>query len=76
MPNTPIRPITSGPSHHWFGYYAKLQFDPGGRYLLGPDEPVALSAQEHHLVPDQYLAVHLDQEPRRGGGGLHVVMNM
>jgi hypothetical protein len=29
------RPITAGPSYHWFGYYDKLQFDPSGRYLLG-----------------------------------------
>ena len=31
----PSRPITSGPQHHWFGYYDKLQFDPSGRYALG-----------------------------------------
>lgn len=30
-----IRPITSGPKYHWFGYYDKLQFDPSGRYVLG-----------------------------------------
>jgi hypothetical protein len=46
-------PITSGPGHHWFGYYDKLQFDPGGRYILGmevdfesrqpePDDEIAL----------------------------------
>lgn len=29
------RPITSGPKHHWFGYYDKLQFDPSARYALG-----------------------------------------
>lgn len=28
------RVITSGPKHHWFGYYDKLQFDPSGRYVL------------------------------------------
>lgn len=32
---TTIRPITSGPQHHWFGYYDKLQFDPSNRYVLG-----------------------------------------
>ena len=32
---TDMRPITSGPKHHWFGYYDKLQFDPSGRYVLG-----------------------------------------
>jgi hypothetical protein len=31
----PIRTITSGPRHHWFGYYDKLQVDPSGRYVLG-----------------------------------------
>jgi hypothetical protein len=29
------RAITSGPKHHWFGYYDKLQFDPTCRYVLG-----------------------------------------
>lgn len=31
----PIRTITKGPRHHWFGYYDKLEFDPTGRYVLG-----------------------------------------
>jgi len=31
----PVRTITRGPHHHWFGYYDKLQFDPSGRYVLG-----------------------------------------
>ena len=31
----PVRRITSGPRHHWFGYYDKLQFDPAGRFVLG-----------------------------------------
>ncbi len=31
--------ITSGPRHHWFGYYDKLQFDPTGRYVLGMEVP-------------------------------------
>ncbi len=31
----PVRTITSGPKHHWFGYYDKLEFDPSGRYVLG-----------------------------------------
>lgn len=29
-----LRPITTGPKHHWFGYYDKLQFDPSSRYVL------------------------------------------
>ena len=51
--HTPIRPITSGPGYHWFGYYDKLQFDATGRYALGmevdfesrspePDDEIAL----------------------------------
>ena len=31
----PMRVITKGPRHHWFGYYDKLQFDPTSRYVLG-----------------------------------------
>jgi len=31
----PVRTITHGPKHHWFGYYDKLQFDPSCRYVLG-----------------------------------------
>ena len=30
----PVRVITSGPKHHWFGYYDKLEFDPSMRYVL------------------------------------------
>ena len=33
--HVPIRQITHGPRHHWFGYYDKLQFSPDGRYVLG-----------------------------------------
>ncbi|MFN8705392.1 MAG: hypothetical protein ACK50J_01830 [Planctomyces sp.] len=31
----PVRTITKGPRHHWFGYYDKLEFDVTGRYVLG-----------------------------------------
>ncbi|TWT93302.1 hypothetical protein [Stieleria varia] len=30
----PCRAITSGPKHHWFGYYDKRQFDPTGTKIL------------------------------------------
>jgi hypothetical protein len=30
----PIRQITRGSKHHWFGYYDKLEFDPSNRYVL------------------------------------------
>ncbi len=31
----PVRAITNGPKHHWFGYYDKLEFDPASRRVLG-----------------------------------------
>ncbi len=31
----PVRAITSGPKHHWFGYYDKLEFDSASRRVLG-----------------------------------------
>lgn len=31
----PVRAITKGPKHHWFGYYDKLEFDPASRRILG-----------------------------------------
>lgn len=31
----PIRALTKGPKHHWFGYYDKWEFDPSSRYVLG-----------------------------------------
>lgn len=30
----PVRTVTRGPSHHWFGYYDKLEFDPTNRFVL------------------------------------------
>lgn len=30
----PVRVITKGPRHHWFGYYDKLQFDKDDRFVL------------------------------------------
>ena len=35
----PVRVITDGPRHHWFGYYDKLQFDPSSRFVLGMSVP-------------------------------------
>jgi len=31
----PARAVTSGPNHHFFGYYDKCPWDATGRYLLG-----------------------------------------
>lgn len=30
----PVKQITSGPKHHFFGYYDKRQWDPTNRYIL------------------------------------------
>ncbi len=30
----PVRKLTGGTQHHWFGYYDKLQFSPGDRHVL------------------------------------------
>ena len=35
VPLPPVRTITKGPKHHWFGYYDKLEFDPTDHYVLG-----------------------------------------
>lgn len=35
----PMRAVTAGPRHHWFGYYDKWQFDPTDRYLLSNEVP-------------------------------------
>jgi hypothetical protein len=54
-PLPPLRPLTHGPGHHWFGYYDKLQFGPGDEACLGmrvefehrtprPDDRVAIGA--------------------------------
>ena len=32
--HVPTSVITTGPGHHWFGYYDKLEFDPSGRFVL------------------------------------------
>lgn len=37
--SVPIRVVTRGPRHHWFGYYDKWQFDPTDRYLLSNEVP-------------------------------------
>ncbi len=56
----PVRTITTGPEHHWFGYYDKLQFDPTGRYVLGASvnfehrTPTAADALQIGMVNTQH----------------------
>ena len=35
----PIRAITRGPCHHFFGYYDKTPWDATGRYILALEVP-------------------------------------
>lgn len=49
----PVRIITQGPRHHWFGYYDKLQFDPTSRYVLSMQVPF-----EHRTpAPDDVIQI-------------------
>ncbi|PKN46014.1 MAG: hypothetical protein CVU59_07335 [Deltaproteobacteria bacterium HGW-Deltaproteobacteria-17] len=48
-----VEQLTSGPQHHWFGYYDKLQFDPTNRFLLG----MAVDFADHHPTPDDAIGV-------------------
>jgi hypothetical protein len=49
----PVRTITHGPKHHWFGYYDKLEFDPTDRYVLGME----VDFQHRSPKPDDVIRV-------------------
>ena len=49
----PVRQITRGPKHHWFGYYDKLEFDPSCRYVLGME----IDFEHRSPKPDDMIAV-------------------
>jgi len=51
----PVRVVTKGPKHHWFGYYDKLQFDPSGRFLLG----MSVDFEHRSPRPDDVIEVGL-----------------
>jgi len=52
-PLPPIRAITRGPKHHWFGYYDKLEFDPTNRYVLGME----VDFEHRSPAPDDVIKV-------------------
>src|SRR5690606_54619 len=52
-PFPPHRFITTGPRHHWFGYYDKLQFSPDDRYVLGMQVPFEHRSPE----PDDVIQI-------------------
>lgn len=45
-PEFPVRTVTSGPRHHWFAYYDKLEFCPEDRFLL------SMEVDFEHRSPD------------------------
>ena len=49
----PVRAITRGPKHHWFGYYDKLELDPTGRYVLGME----VDFEHRSPTPDDEIKV-------------------
>lgn len=49
----PVRTITRGPKHHWFGYYDKLQFDPSGRFVLGME----VDFEHRSPTPDDVIKI-------------------
>jgi hypothetical protein len=49
----PVRALTHGPRHHWFGYYDKLEFDPAGRHVLG----MAVDFENRSPTPDDAIDV-------------------
>ncbi|MCB1077962.1 MAG: hypothetical protein KDM64_09065, partial [Verrucomicrobiae bacterium] len=49
----PVRVITRGPGHHWFGYYDKLQFDPTNRFVLG----MRVDFEHRSPTPDDTIEV-------------------
>src|SRR4051794_28963736 len=49
----PIRLLTRGPKFHWFGYYDKLEFDPGSRYVLGME----VGFENRTPAPDDVITV-------------------
>jgi hypothetical protein len=70
----PVRVITRGPRHHWFGYYDKLQFDPSVRFVLGMQVPF-----EHRSPkPDDVIRVgmvDLEENDRWSDFGESVAWN-
>jgi hypothetical protein len=49
----PARALTKGPKFHWFGYYDKLEFDPGNRYVLGME----VGFEHRPPTPDDVIKV-------------------
>src|SRR5690348_11712467 len=49
----PVRVITRGPKHHWFGYYDKLELDATNRYVLGME----VDFQHRSPKPEDEIAV-------------------
>ena len=57
----PVRPVTHGPHHHFFGYYDKTPWDASGRFLLALEVPFG----DRPPGPDDVARIGL-VEPGRG----------
>lgn len=80
----PVRRLTNGPKHHWFGYYDKWQVDPTNRYVLGmevdfegrspnPDDVVKVGMIDLH---DKDRWIELGESRSWGvAAGMHVTMD-
>ena len=66
----PVRAITRGPTHHWFGYYDKLEFDPSSRYVLGNavDREEALRGLREVVREAELLGLRVALEPFQAEG--------
>jgi hypothetical protein len=51
--SVPVRAVTAGPRHHFFGYYDKSPWDATGRYMLALEAPFA----DREPGPDDRAAV-------------------
>jgi len=51
--SVPIQAVTGGECAHWFGYYDKLQFDTGNRYILG----MAVSFEDRAPTPEDAVVL-------------------
>lgn len=49
----PVRALTKGPKFHWFGYYDKLEIDPGNRFVLGMES----TFENRTPTPDDVIKV-------------------
>ena len=55
LPKCEVRTLTSGPKHHFFGYYGICPWNRSGKYLLSLESPF----QDHFPTQDEAAAIGL-----------------